>query len=171
MAAFAIAASVVFSAKPVHAATEDVGVCVVKATLTLGPPALQGAASVHTDLPYSFSTTSSSCVSAFGSQLTWSGGGFAQEASCESLVDLLGVSDAIGDGQVYIGVTTSGAGTLSSQEWVFSTLNADLTAVGTFVPDTSAYGNPAAPIGQCLGGGISSESLEGVVQFQLRTIF
>lgn len=171
LAAAAVSASLVLYPAPAAAATEDAGECSVKAVLVVGPPALQGAATVQQNLPYAFDTTSSSCTSAFGSGLTWAGNGFVQEASCTSLVNLLGVSDAEAANQPYFGVVTSGAGTLFAQAWVLSTLNADLTAAGTFVPDTSVYANPAVPTQQCIGGGITTVYLTGVVLFQLRTIF
>lgn len=170
-AAAAVSASLVLYPAPAAAATQDAGECVIKAELILGPPTLQGATTVQTNLPYAFDTTSSTCTSAFGSSLSWIGSGFVQEASCTSLVNLLGVSDADGANQRYLGVVTSGAGTLFAQEWVLSTLNADLTAEGTFVPDPSVYGTPAVPTQQCLGGGVGTIYMTGVVLFQLRTIF
>lgn len=162
----AMAASFIGYSSRAHAATVDAGVCTVSATLSFGPPALQGASHVYTNLPYVFNGTSTTCVSGFGSTISWSGGGYAQEASCTSLVNLLGISESIAAGQQYIGVTTSGAGSLTAQHWVFSTLNADLTATGTFAPTS-----PLTPTQQCLAGGVSTIQMTGAITFELRTIF
>jgi len=143
------------------APNQDSGVCTVHATLTFTN-------GIHTtpatSVPYSFDSAAESCTSAFGSYMTWQGGGFALTASCTELVDLLMSAD-IDD--VYQGITTTGFGTLAAQEWVFQSESASFTwtATGSFVPDTSVYSSPAAPTQQCLGSGITTVYLLGEVHY------
>ena len=162
------ASSSLFATVPAHAVTVDSGVCTVHAELLLGPPAL--ATGVQLDYPYAFFSNSASCTSAFGSQIDWDGSGFAQQASCGDFMNLLGVSTFTASGNQFLGVTTSGAGTLQAQVWAFQSLDTTFTGAGTFVPDTSVYSNPAVPEQQCIGGGLSALYLTGVVTYELRTL-
>ena len=164
--AFVLAGASFVLSPDAHAGpNQDAGVCTVHATLTFTNAI---GTTPATDVPYQFDSGSETCTSALGSYMSWQGGGQALTASCSELVDLLMSADV---DTVYFGVTTTGTGNLAAQQWVFQSEEPSFTwtATGSFVPDPSVYGNPAAPTQQCAGGGFTTIYLLGVVQYAYQT--